>query len=87
MTFTADQLVKGEFMRTVHVKTRDLRDRFRKTMRLIPLDRFPGMPMPGELVDMMLPHALAPIPGVVHYIHYGDGIVGVEPDFQTILGR
>jgi len=74
-------------MRTVHVKTCDPRDRYRNTMRLLPLDRFPGIPMPGELVDMVLPHALSPIPGVIHYIHFGDGIVGVEPDYQTILSR
>jgi hypothetical protein len=72
-------------VKTVQVRTADPRDRHRATIRLMSLDRFPGMPIPGELVNLQMPGTTQTIPGVVAYLHTGDGVVGVEPDFQTIV--
>ncbi len=71
-------------MQTVEIRTADRRDRQRHTLRLIPLDRFHGMPIPGEPVLMRHAGVFQPVPAVVHFVHYGDGLAGVEPDFQSI---
>lgn len=74
-------------MRSVQVKTGDPRDRYRRTMRILPFSRFKGLPLPGELVDLHLPGTRQPVPGVINWVHMGDEMFGVEPDFQTIMGR
>ena len=74
-------------VKVVRVPTSAPRDRHRHTIRLLRFDQFPGMPIPGELVELQMPGTRQTIPGVVAYSHFGDRIVGVEPDFQMIMAR
>lgn len=71
-------------IRIVDVPTAARRDPQRATMRLLSLNRFEGLPWPGEPVLLRMAGTLRPVPGFIHFVHYGDGTVGVEPDFQTI---
>ena len=74
-------------MKVVDIPTAAPRDRQRKTMRLLTFAQFPGVAVPGELIELRLPGTTRTIPGVVSYYNGRDGIVGVEPDHQTILAR
>lgn len=67
-------------MLVVPVPTGAPRDRHRASIRLLPLRSFPGVPIPGELVELRMAGTRRTIPGVVSYFHTGDGIVGVEPE-------
>lgn len=72
-------------MQHISIRTADLRDRDRFTVRIVPLRRFERLPVPGEPVQLRMPGTLRTIPGHVHFVHYGDETVGVEPDFQSLL--
>ncbi len=67
-------------MRIVTVPTAAPRDRHRAAIRLLRFDQFPGLPVPGELVALRWPGVVRTTPGEVSYVHYGDKIVGVEPE-------
>lgn len=71
-------------MRVVDVPTAALRDPQRRTVRLLPLAAFPGFPLPGEPVQLRMAGTFRPVPGMIHFVHWHDGIVAVEPDYQTI---
>lgn len=71
-------------IRIVDVPTAARRDPQRATVRLLPLYLFPGLPLPGEPVSLRMAGTFQPVPGTIHWVHYGDGIVAVEPDHQFI---
>lgn len=71
-------------IRIVDVPTAARRDPQRATVRLLPLHLFDGLPLPGEPVRLRMAGTFRPVPGMIHFVHYGDGIVAVEPDFQLI---
>lgn len=70
--------------RTVDVPTAARRDPQRATVRLLPLDLFDGMPLPGEPVQLRMAGTFRSVPGTIHFVHWQDGVVAVEPDFQII---
>ena len=74
-------------IRIVDVPTAARRDPQRATVRYLPLSAFDGMPLPGEPVELRMAGAFRPVPGMIHFVHWGDGIVAVEPDFQLVHGR
>lgn len=71
-------------IRVVNVPTAAPRDRHRRTVRILPASAFEGMPVPGEPVSLRMAGTLRPVPGYIHYVHWDDGIVAVEPDFQLL---
>lgn len=71
-------------IRIVDVPTAARRDPQRATVRLLPLSLFPGLPLPGEPVGLRMAGTFRPVPGFIHFIHWRDGVVAVEPDFQII---
>jgi hypothetical protein len=73
-------------LRIVDVPTTAPRDPQRATVRYLRLDTFRGLPIPGEPVELRMPHTRRTIPGVIHFVHWFDGVVAVEPDMQTIHG-
>jgi hypothetical protein len=74
-------------VRIVHVPADAPRDIFRRTVRVLTLAEFRGLPFPGEPLDLYQPGATRPVPGVVQFVDCRTGTVGVEPDFQTIMHR
>lgn len=70
--------------RIVDVPTAARRDPQRATVRLLPIRLFPGVPLPGEPVMLRMAGTFRPVPGMIHFVHWQDGIVAVEPDFQLI---
>lgn len=68
----------------VTIKTSTPRDRHTPTCRLVPFLTFPGMPIPGMPVDLIMPGTLRPVPGYVHSFDAGLGVVLVSPDYQMI---
>lgn len=71
-------------LRLVDVPTTALRDPQRRTVRLLPLAAFTGIPLPGEAVALRMAGTFRPVPGMIHFVHWQDGIVAVEPDFQSV---
>lgn len=74
-------------IRIVDVPTAARRDPQRATVRLLSLHLFPGVPLPGEPVRLRMAGTLQLIPGMIHFIHWRDGVVAVEPDFQLLHGE
>lgn len=68
----------------VTIFTATPRDRHTPTIRLVPILSFPGIPIPGMPVDLVIPGTFRPIPGHVHSFDADAGTVSVAPDFQTI---
>jgi hypothetical protein len=73
-------------LRIVDVPTAAPRDPQRATVRYLPLAAFRGLPVPGEPVELRMPHTRQTIPGSIYFVHWLDGVVAVEPDHQTIHG-
>lgn len=70
----------------VVIRTATPRDRHTPTIRIIPMRKFPGMPVPGMGVDLHHVGVTIPVPGFVHSFDADAGVVRVAPDFQLING-
>ncbi len=69
---------------TVVIRTSTPRDRHTPTIRLIPLHKFPGTPIPGMPIALHHVGVTRPIPGFVHSFDAGADVVRVAPDFQLV---
>ena len=69
---------------SVVIRTATPRDRHTPTIRIVPMRKFPGVPVPGSPVLLHTPGVTIPIPGYVHSFDAGARTVSVAPDFQSI---
>ena len=72
---------------SVVIRTATPRDRHTPTIRIVPMHKFPGVPVPGSPVLLHTPGVTVPVPGYVHSFDAGARTVSVAPDFQSIRTR